>query len=477
MKGRLGRTGGACLRSDRRSQPCPSHRYSSQRALSSTTGEIYSPPRNAAVSWLQLAIRAMVTGPIARRVGAEPTLTLGRADMPLGYLLPTLMVAWCTLCAVGPRRWPLGSGQVRFRSSMVINELPCLGLYWLLVTTLSTVAQGELASPVGWLAFVINCVTVLGLSVIVLRQRRAGPAMAAALDSGLGPRSRASHANDSRPRVSRWQSARLLLVPSRARQRKIERIPDISYGDAGAANTLDLYRSRSGTTGRPVLIHLHGGALHRGRKNREGLPLIYGMAGRGWVCISANYRLSPAATFPAHLVDVKKVVAWVRAHGESYGADPNRIFVAGGSAGAQLAALTALTANETKYQPGFESIDTAVSGAITLYGVYGRRSASGIDARADDLPARHVTANAPSFLVVHGDADSVLSVDGARDFAADLRRASANPVVYAEVPGAQHSFDMYRSLRAAHLLNTVQRFTDRILREQSLPHPPQPRRY
>ncbi len=79
--------------------------------------------------------------------------------------------------------------------------------------------------------------------------------------------------------------------------------------------------------------------------------------------------------------------------------------------------LTALTANEAKYQPGFENIDTVVSGAITLYGVYGRRSAPGIGPRSDTLPARHLHGSAPPFLVVHGDADSVLSVDGARDFA------------------------------------------------------------
>lgn len=395
--------------------------------------------------------------------------------MPLGYLVPTLLVAWCTLCAVVPRRWRLGSGQVRFRSSMLINELPCLGLYWLLITTLSTAAQGEVGTPVGWLAFTISCLTVLGLAVIVVRQRRVGVQMNAALTAGFGTQPQGLD-DGSRLRVSRWQGIFLLLVPSRVRRRDVERVPDVTYGDAGSANTLDLFRSRNGATGRPVLIHLHGGALRQGRKNHEGLPLIYGLASRGWICISANYRLSPAATFPDPLIDVKQVVAWVRSHGEAYGANPDVVFVAGGSAGAQLAALAALTANEAKYQPGFENIDTVVSGAITLYGVYGPRSAPGISPLSDSLPASHLHGSAPPFLVVHGDADSVLSVEGARAFADDLRRMSGNPVVYAELPGAQHSFDMFRSLRSAHLVNTVERFTDHILRQRPLPSSPLPER-
>ncbi len=61
--------------------------------------------------------------------------------------------------------------------------------------------------------------------------------------------------------------------------------------------------------------------------------MLYRLAGRGWVCISANYRLSPAARFPDHLVDAKKVIAWVREHGARYGADASNLVVAGSSAG------------------------------------------------------------------------------------------------------------------------------------------------
>jgi len=68
------------------------------------------------------------------------------------------------------------------------------------------------------------------------------------------------------------------------------------------------------------------------------------MAAQGWVCVSADYRLSPHATFPDHLVDLKRALAWVRSHVAEYGGNPDFIVVAGQSAGGHLASLVALTA-------------------------------------------------------------------------------------------------------------------------------------
>ena len=88
------------------------------------------------------------------------------------------------------------------------------------------------------------------------------------------------------------------------------------------------------------------------------------------VCFNADYRLSPKATFPDHLVDVKTAIAWIRDHAEEYGIDPDFLAVTGGSAGGHLTALTALTQNDPRYQPGFESADTSVQAAVPFYGVY-----------------------------------------------------------------------------------------------------------
>jgi acetyl esterase/lipase len=246
-----------------------------------------------------------------------------------------------------------------------------------------------------------------------------------------------------------------LLIPLLRRRRDVERVANIRYGAADTMNMLDVYRRRSRPVASPVLVHLHGGRFVSGAKNRESLPLLYRMASRGWLCISANYRLSPAASFPGHLIDVKKVLAWVRAHGAEYGAVPAVVFVAGDSAGAWLAACAALTPNHAEYQPGFEQADTSVTGAICLYGYYGRLDGT----NPESSPLAHLNADAPPFLVIHGDRDSVTPVDGARQFADKLRRVSGQPVVYAEIPGAQHTFDYFHSIRCDLALDTIEGFT------------------
>jgi acetyl esterase/lipase len=149
------------------------------------------------------------------------------------------------------------------------------------------------------------------------------------------------------------------------------------------------------------------------------------------VCISANYRPSPAARFPDHLIDVKKVIAGVREHGHEYGADPAVVFVAGSSAGAHLAALAALTPNDPAFQPGFAHADTSVTAAICLYGYYGAldtnpqvRALRG-DVRPPSSPLAYVGTDAPPFFVAHGDQDTLAFVEGARVFVEKLRSTSA----------------------------------------------------
>ncbi|WP_405140823.1 alpha/beta hydrolase [Sphaerisporangium sp. NBC_01403] len=160
-----------------------------------------------------------------------------------------------------------------------------------------------------------------------------------ALAEGLGAGWRS--ALDVRPR-HRLPLARILLRPVFTRRRDVERVADIAYGEAGRRNLLDVYRHRSRPSGGPVLIHLHGGRYYRGRKDSQSLPLLYRLAGQGWVCVSANYRLRPAARHPDHLIDVKRVIAWVREHGREYGADPAMLFVSGSSAGGHRGERSAL---------------------------------------------------------------------------------------------------------------------------------------
>jgi hypothetical protein len=136
-----------------------------------------------------------------------------------------------------------------------------------------------------------------------------------------------------------------------------------------------------------------------------------------------------------------------------YGADPAVVFVAGSSAGGHLAAMAALTANDPAFQPGFEQADTSVAAAVCLYGYYGS-----LDGRASSSPLAYARADAPPFLVAHGDKDTIVLVEDARRFVEGLRRSSSNPVVYAELPGAQHVFDLVHSLRFETVVDAVEAF-------------------
>jgi acetyl esterase/lipase len=275
-----------------------------------------------------------------------------------------------------------------------------------------------------------------------------------------------------------------LAMPFRVHNDEVEVLKDIAYDtEHGKRGLLDVYRQRhDDLTSAPVLLHVHGGAWSIGDKEHQGLPLMLHMAARGWVCVTINYRLSPRDPFPAHVVDVKRAIAWIREHGASYGADPSFVAVTGGSAGGHLAALAALTPNDPDYQPGFEDVDTTLQAAAPHYGVYDFAGATGAKpalAMRDRFlapkvmfkdpvselaefekasPLLRVNADAPPFFVVHGRSDSLVDVDQARQFVTALRAVSREPVAYAELPGAQHAFDVFPSIRSANVVRGVDRF-------------------
>jgi acetyl esterase/lipase len=282
---------------------------------------------------------------------------------------------------------------------------------------------------------------------------------------------------------------RQVLWPFRMRSEQVERTSDISYGPAGSRNLLDVYRHRDRPQGSPVLLQIHGGAWIIGDKDTQGIPLMQHVASRGWVCVAMNYRLSPRSRFPDHLVDVKRALAWVREHAQEIGADPSFVAVTGGSAGGHLAAMMALTQNDPEYQPGFEHADTSVQTAVPVYGVYDFAAENGAPTavrRRDGFlnryvmqadaatsgedytkasPLARITADAPPFLVVHGAHDTLVPVAEAREFVTRLRDTSKQPVAYAELAGTQHAFDIFPSIRSAHVVRGVERFLGWCLAE------------
>ena len=262
----------------------------------------------------------------------------------------------------------------------------------------------------------------------------------------------------------------------------MKRTRDITYvgGDgAGKRQRLDVYQPREPGSGRPVLLQIHGGGWVIGNKEEQGLPLMTHLSARGWVCVAPNYPLSPKATWPEHLIAIKHSLAWIRRNIEEYGGDPSYVVVSGGSAGGHLAAMVALTANDPQFQPGFEDVDTSVRACVPFYGVYdlaniletkaGEREYKHFlaptlfknhdrDVARAASPLSHVRPDAPPFFVIHGRNDSLVNVAEARELVRRLRESSESVVAYAELPGAQHAFDVFASIRSAHVIRAVERF-------------------
>ena len=368
--------------------------------------------------------------------------------VPFGYLITTAVMATYVIFALRPPR-PSHSSPVRlsFWLAYLVNELPFLAFFLLAASTALAAAEGDIATPVGWIGLGLAILSTFGLGVIVRRALRAGNAVDHALSAaGLPPRSR-----------RRLPLARIVFWPFAFPHPGVERISNIAYGEAGRGNLLDVYRGRSRPGAGPTLIHLHGGGFRIGNKSREARPLFYRLARQGWVCISANYRLR--TQFPDPLIDLKKVIAWVREHGSEYGSDPKVLFVGGSSAGGHLASIAALTANDPSLQPGFEEADTSVTAVVSLYGYYG---SVGAGARPSS-PMAYDGRGAPPFFVVHPDLDTLVVVEDARRFVDTLRETSPNPVVFAELPGGQHAFDFFYSIRNEAVIDGIETFANWVI--------------
>ena len=325
--------------------------------------------------------------------------------------------------------------------------------------------------------------SALGLAHLVRQSRRAADVLDDALVEGLGVDyvEQLDAAPDPADLATPWRS---LARPFDFRDDAVRVIRNLPYSEAGRRGHLDIYlpAGQDVIKEAPVLLQVHGGAWTLGAKEHQARPLMNRMAAKGWVCVAINYRLSPRDPWPAHIVDVKRAIAWVKDNIADHGGDPDYIVITGGSAGGHLAALAALTPGDPQFQPGFEDADTSVQAAVPFYGVYDFAGSTGLanavgmrdaflgprvmrttwedapDTYEAASPILRVTPDAPDFFVIHGELDSLVAVEQARLFVAELRRTSGTSVVYAELPGAQHAFDVFHSIRSAHTVRAVDRY-------------------
>lgn len=226
---------------------------------------------------------------------------------------------------------------------------------------------------------------------------------------------------------------------------------------------LDIYRPRDASGPAPTVVFFYGGAWKRGERAQYAF-VGQRLAEAGMLALVADYRTFPRATFPGFVDDAAQAVAWARGHAQRHGGDPERIFVMGHSAGAQIAALLG---TDARYLQRVGLAPRDLSGVIGLAGPYdfvvGQTYAPifGPPARWPDAQAvNFVDGNEPPFLLIHGTADRVVeSVDSAQ-LDARLRAAGVSSTLL-WLEGAGHSAPLagfYQDKRAPQVLPAVQRF-------------------
>ncbi|MBV8462334.1 MAG: alpha/beta hydrolase [Acidimicrobiales bacterium] len=405
--------------------------------------------------------------------------------MPYAFLIVTLVGAAAVVLAYRPiRREPLT--VLSFSLAWIAGELAFQNIVWQMVASAVFIWFGALDGWAGWLALALAVAEWVGLLGLGVAGHRAARVTAAALDEVRGP----AFPVPTEPTAPTWGRWWRITRAIPFRSRAVAVTHDVDYwGDGGARHRLDDYRSclAPPDVRAPVMVYIHGGAWVIGDKREQGKPMMFELVARGWVCVAINYRLSPKATWPDHIVDAKRAVAWVKEHIAEYGGDPSFVAVSGGSAGGHLCALLALSPGDPALQPGFEERDTSVQACVPFYGVMDLTGSPEGSARFGPgmvrmlerkvmkteesahpevfraaSPTYRVHAGAPPFFVLQGANDTLVPVETARLFVERLRAVSRQPVAYAELPLAQHAFDVLASLRCQATTSAVGDFLEGV---------------
>ena len=223
---------------------------------------------------------------------------------------------------------------------------------------------------------------------------------------------------------------------------------------------LNMARPKSGSGPFPVVMCIHGGGFRAG--NRDGYnKLCLTLAQRGFVAVTVSYRLAPKYQFPAAVHDVKAAVRWLRANAKTYGIDPMRIGVTGGSAGGHLAQFLGVTSGVRQFEGdgGNAEQSSSVACVVNVYGPsdFTKSYGKSVDA-AEVLPLflggdlekarpRHilasplywVTPNAAPTLCIHGTEDKYVAHEQAV-WLVDRLKACGVEAELLTLEGAGHGF-------------------------------------
>jgi acetyl esterase/lipase len=390
----------------------------------------------------------------------------------IALLLGAAALSATVLATVRLRR-PASLAFPFMMTSWLVGELAVFHLVLQIVAVGVLTLLGALDHTSGRVGLGLFAISIAALAVVQLRAGKAGAVFEQELEA-LG----VLDVLDVGERAALTGTRR----PFHFDMRGIEVERNLAYGD-DPRHVLDIYRAdgQAAAAGRPVVIYVHGGAWVIGNKEQQGKPLLLHLARSGYLAVTVNYRLAPRHKWPAQIVDVKRAIAWVREHVHEHGGDPSFVAISGSSAGGHLAALAALTPGDPEFQPGFEHADTSVDACVPIYAPFDLTDRAGRRGRAsmrpflervvmttklrDDPDTWHaasplwrVSPEAPPMFVIQGELDQLVWREEAREFVAELRDCSNAPVVFAEVPGAQHAFEVFNSVRSREAVVAIERF-------------------
>jgi acetyl esterase/lipase len=224
----------------------------------------------------------------------------------------------------------------------------------------------------------------------------------------------------------------------------------IAFPGVSAADAVDLYLPKRGSSSRPLLVYIHGGAWISGDK-RDYAALGQRFAAMGIAFAAVNYRLStiPGIMHPAHALDTAKAIAWLVK--SERGFDPQKVFVSGHSAGGHIAAT--LATNRTLWQTAGVPTGWRPAGYIGFEGIYDiptlairwptypqwflTKAFGDAKSWAQASPARLKNADHRPWLVIHSQKDELVDTGQSIEFAKAMRNQGV-VAVYVEVPFKSH---------------------------------------
>ena len=231
------------------------------------------------------------------------------------------------------------------------------------------------------------------------------------------------------------------------------------YTPEGISQKMDLFFPLNQEKPSPAVLYVHGGAWRECDKDSDFFfPLMKGLQDAGYLVAAINYRLAPRHPFPAQIVDARCAVRFLRKNAGILNIFPDRIGAFGDSAGGHLVSLMGLANENAGWDTGeCTGVSSALQAVVNLYGISDVSKIFGHDGSeirmqvfqvGDDdndprlkeaSPLTYVTNSAPSFLIIHGDKDSVVPMEQS-DWLVSALQSAGDSVEYLQVKNADHQF-------------------------------------